>query len=68
MSLKAFHLFFISVSTILALGFAGWCFTQYRADGGWAFAFAGLGAAACAAGLVVYGRNFVKRLKGVGYL
>ena len=32
MSLKAFHLFFIGVSTVLALGFASWCFMEYRAQ------------------------------------
>lgn len=68
MSLKAFHLFFIGVSTVLALGFASWCFMEYRAQSNALYALAGGAAAASAAALVYYGLRFARRLKGIGML
>ncbi len=68
MSLKAFHLFFISVSTILALGFASWCFMEYRTQGSALFAVSGCAAVASGAALVFYGLRFARKLKGIGSL
>lgn len=61
MSLKAFHIAFITCSTLLALGLAGWA---------WTHGFAGLavGGVAVAVLLVVYGAWFLKKMKGVSYL
>lgn len=64
-SLKAFHLVFISVSTILAVGFAVWALDDYRVNGG-AASLIGGGISALAAGVLpVYGRWFMRKLKGV---
>ena len=68
MSLKAFHLFFISASTVLALGFASWCFMEYRTQGDALYAVAGGAAAASALALVYYGLRFARKLKGIGNL
>ena len=68
MSLKAFHLVFVSLSVLLMLGLTAWCFGNYRRDGGaldlvWAAL-----SLAVAAGLVVYGKFFLKKLKNISYL
>jgi len=68
MSLKAFHLFFISASTVLALGFASWCFIEYRAHSNALYAVAGGAAAASGVALVYYGLRFARKLKDIGSL
>ena len=69
MSLKAFHLVFITAATVLALGCGAWAFKDYfSADGrAWDLVF-GLGSVAAAIGLIVYERYFLKKLKNVSYL
>ena len=61
MSLKAFHIVFVSLATLLALWLAAW------AAGNGAPALAA-GAAVAAVGLVVYGIWFLKKMKGVSLL
>ena len=65
MSLKAFHIFFIATSTLLALGFGVWGVYAYRAYGDGTFLVLGLLSLAVGAVLVVYGVRFVQRLKHV---
>ena len=68
MSLKAFHVVFIAVSTLLAFGFAGWevrMFTEVRHTTDLAF---GIGSAVVGVALLVYGRYFLKKLKHISYL
>jgi hypothetical protein len=59
MSLKVFHLIFIFLATLLAIGCAAWSFTNHTAE-----AF-GVGSAVVAAGLIVYGIWFVKKARGI---
>jgi hypothetical protein len=61
MSLKAVHLVFVSLLTMLAFGCAAWAFAAEK----WFF-----GAAGVAAGVVVifYGIYFLKKLKRISYL
>jgi len=68
MSLKAFHILFVAVSVMLTVGFGVWGVREYvlRSDRG-SLAL-GLLSFAAAAALVVYGRWFLKKLKGTGYL
>jgi hypothetical protein len=69
MSLKAFHLVFISAATLLALGYGAWELNQYWSAGRQALDLAfGLGSVAAGAGLVVYERYFLKKLRKVSYL
>jgi hypothetical protein len=61
MSLKAFHLIFVTLLTTLSFGCAVWAFVAGRPL---------LGAAGIAAGIVVilYGIYFLKKLKKISYL
>ena len=68
MSLKAFHLVFVTVSVLLSLGFGVWAITDYQKSGSTASLCWGVGSFAAAVALVVYGRWFLRKLKGVGYL
>ncbi|MBI5396794.1 MAG: hypothetical protein HZA91_15980 [Verrucomicrobia bacterium] len=68
MSIKAVHLLFITLATLLALGFGVWC-VQFQPAGNRAL-YVGLGAVsfAAAAGLVAYGVWFIRKLKREGML
>ncbi|MBV9462891.1 MAG: hypothetical protein JO317_01565 [Verrucomicrobiae bacterium] len=68
MSLKAFHLFFIALSTLLALGFAGWCAVQFANEHRLAWIFAAVGSLAAAAGLIWYGRRVYEKLKRLTWI
>jgi hypothetical protein len=69
MSLKAFHLVFITAASALAFGCGVWGLRNYwSADGRWMDLVFGLGSLLAGAGLLVYERYFLKKLKHVGYL
>jgi membrane protein implicated in regulation of membrane protease activity len=59
MSLKTFHIFFIALSIILSIGCAVWAFTN-----GIEPVF-GVSSAVVAVVLIVYGRYFLKKSKGI---
>ena len=61
MSLKAFHLIFVTMLTMLSLGFAAWAFASDR------IIFGLLGVVAAVL-VVVYGVYFLKKLKKISYL
>jgi hypothetical protein len=69
MSLKAFHLIFISASSALAFGCGVWGLKDFFSEGGraWDLIF-GLGSLTAGVGLVIYERFFLKKLKHVSYL
>lgn len=63
MSLKGFHIFFITVATLLAFGFGVWCihaWTQEHKD-----LYIGMSGSAFIAGvaLIVYGVRFLRKIK-----
>ena len=61
MSLKAFHLIFVTLLTALSFGCAAWAFAD-----GWPV----FGAIGIAAGIlvIIYGVYFLKKLKKISYL
>ena len=69
MSLKAFHVIFITAASVLAFGFGYWLLGAYRSPEGtasdltWAFA-----SIACGFGLLVYEGFFLKKLKKESFL
>ncbi len=68
MSLKAFHIVFIVLSTALAVGFGVWATRDYAESGNWVNLTMGLGSFFASIVLVWYGVWFLRKLKGVGYL
>jgi hypothetical protein len=61
MSLKAFHLIFVTLLTALSFGCAAWAFSSDKPL---------FGALAIATGIlvIIYGIYFLKKLKNVSYL
>ncbi len=70
MSLKAFHIVFVSASTLLAMGMSAWGFWNYSApeSGETLHLVCGIGSAVAVVALLVYGRYFLKKLQTVSYL
>jgi hypothetical protein len=69
MSLKAFHLIFITAASALAFGCGVWALKDYASAGGGASQLAfGLLSFALGIGLILYERYFLKKLKKVSYL
>jgi hypothetical protein len=63
MSLKAFHLFFIGVSIVLAAFTAAWATGQYRAVHDAGYLVTAAGCVLAGAGLAVYGARFQKKVR-----
>ncbi len=68
MSLKAFHIFFIVVSTVLCVVLGVWATQDFDKSGNWVNLALGVGSFIGSGGLVWYGIWFLRKLKGVGYL
>ncbi len=68
MSLKAFHIVFVTLSTILAAGFGAWAVRDYKSHGEVASHVIGIASLIGAVALVWYGRWFLQKLRGVSYL
>jgi hypothetical protein len=68
MSLKAFHVAFIFLSTALCAGFALWCFREMTRTDNTAYGIAGAVSAAGVIALAVYSFRFLQKSRSVGYL
>jgi hypothetical protein len=68
MSLKAFHLVFITAATVLAFGFGVWLAKSFFSTGGAGNLISALLSFAAGIGLIVYECYFLKKTKDVGYL
>lgn len=68
MSLKAFHIVFVSVSVLLMFVVAGWNFGNYRDSGTSMDLVWGIVSLVAAAALLVYGKLFLRKFKNVSYL
>jgi hypothetical protein len=69
MSLKAFHIVFITASTLLAFGFGAWSLRNYfSANGAGLDLVVGASSFFAGAALIYYGRYFLRKLKNIGYL
>ena len=69
MSLKAFHLIFITAASALAFGCGIWGLKDFFSAEGraWDLVF-GLGSLAVGGSLILYERYFLRKLKRVSYL
>ena len=68
MSLKAFHLVFITAAILLAFGFGVWLSRNFFSGGGVVNLVSALLSFAAGIGLIVYECYFLKKTKDVGYL
>jgi hypothetical protein len=65
MSLKVFHIVFITASTLLAFGFGGWSLTEYFTQGGLSTAILGFASVAAGLALIWYGRAILKKFRWI---
>ena len=68
MSLKAVHVFFVTIATLIAAFFGLWSVRQYGATGSGGDLLLSVLAVAAAISLPVYGVWFLKKMKKVGYV
>ncbi len=69
MSLKAFHLVFVTAATALSVGCGVWAFKDYWSPEGRPMHLVfGIGSFVAAGLLILYERYFLKKLKKVSYL
>ena len=68
MSLKAFHVIFITCSSALAVGCGVWAVKNYMSAGRPLDLVFAIASFAVGIGLIVYERFFLKKLKNVSYL
>jgi hypothetical protein len=69
MSLKAFHLVFITAAILLAFGFGVWLAKNFFSTGGGVVnLISALLSFATGIGLIIYECYFLKKTKDVGYL
>lgn len=69
MSLKAFHIFFICLVSLMTLGCGVWALKTYFSPEprAWQLWF-GIGSLLISVSLMAYGRSFLKKTKGMSYL
>lgn len=65
MSLRAFHLFFIAVSVVLAAFFAAWAAGQYSAGHESRYIVVGVLSLASGLGLAVYAAKFQRKTRSL---
>lgn len=65
MSLKTFHVIFVAASSALSLGFGAWAIGDFRRSGEAATLAVGIASVIAAVALLVYGRWFLGKLKGI---
>jgi hypothetical protein len=65
MSLRAFHLFFIAVSVILAAFVAAWAVNQYQSTPSAGYVMSGVVSLMAGAGLAVYGTRFQRKTRNL---
>jgi len=69
MSLKAFHVIFITAASAMAFGCGVWGIKNYfSADGRVLDLIFGIGSILAGVALIIYERYFLKKLKNISYL
>ncbi|MBI5150306.1 MAG: hypothetical protein HZA28_06015 [Candidatus Omnitrophica bacterium] len=64
MSLRDFHILFVTASILCSIGFGWWAVNQYAAQPGWNYLTTALASFFIAGGLVIYEVLFIKKIKG----
>ena len=65
MSLKAFHIFFISLSILLSLGLGGWGVSAYASQGNVGALALGVIFGLTGFALLIYGRSFLRKMREI---
>jgi len=65
MSLRAFHLFFISLSAVMAAFCSAWAFSQYRVEHELVYVAGAALSALSVAGLAFYGAAFQRKTRSL---
>jgi hypothetical protein len=68
MSLKAFHLIFVSASVAVSLFLGVWSVLAYRDSGSRIYLGYAIASAVAIVALLWYGKYFLKKLKHISYL
>ncbi len=68
MGLKAFHLFFIAISLLFLAPFGFWEINRYGTTNNIGDLALGIFSLAATVLMLVYGKWFLSKLKGIGYL
>jgi hypothetical protein len=68
MSLKAFHIVFVTASILLAFGFGVWSLLDYRDHGRAAELIGGIVSLLAGVGLIIYAKAILRKLKNISYL
>ncbi len=68
MSLKAFHVFFVLVSIVLAVGFGFWGARDFVEHGNRVSLALGIGSFVAGVALVVYSGWFLRKMRNVSFL
>ncbi len=68
MSLKTFHIIFITISSLFTFGFGMWLMRSYSGNGEALSLVGGLVSFLSGVGLIVYGVRFLKKLQHVRFL
>ena len=63
MSLRAFHLVFITLSVVLTAFFAAWAAGQYQSTHELSYVMTAVGSLASGIGLVIYGAAFQRKMR-----
>jgi len=68
MSLKAFHIVFVTASILLAFGFGAWSLLNYKDEGSTLDLVFGISSVTAGIGLIAYGKAILRKLKNISYL
>jgi len=67
MSLKIVHVIFVIAATLLSFSVSAWSFISFRQQGGLTGLIFGVSWLLAGIGLVVYGRQIVRKLRSLSY-
>ncbi|HEV8537386.1 MAG TPA: hypothetical protein VGR15_00565 [Bacteroidota bacterium] len=66
--MKAFHIFFITLSVLSAFGFAVWLMIEFTSNGNKVLVAGAVLSFVSGIGLILYGVRFLKKLRHVSFL
>jgi len=68
MSLKAFHIVFVTASILLSFGFGVWSLLDYKDNGKSAELIGGIVSMLVGVALIFYAKAILRKLKNISYL